>query len=220
MKATPNHEPKKIKVGKEKYRTIDWLAIKLDYMKGDLTNPNLPPTFQSLSNIHGVARQAIGKKAKQEDWQGERLRARKAIADKTAEQIQLKEFKGIADSLSSISQHMDETEETLGKMLKAKTKERTIQTKTGTDTITEKLNPQDYKAIIATLRDIAKSKRELIDKASIDALRYDHRTAMTNFAQSVAEIIKEEISDPTVLQRIFEKIIEATRPRTPEEIRA
>ena len=96
-------------------------------------------------------------------------------------------------------------------MLRAGKRTRIIQTKTGIKTISENLTPQDYKVIIATLRDIAKSKRELLDKASIDALRYDHQTALINYAKTIVAIIKDEISDNDTQIRIFGKIAEATR---------
>ena len=203
---------------RKKVRSIDWTTIQLAYMKGDLLNSSITPTFQNLSDIYKVSRQSIARKCKDEDWSGERQRARKAIAEKTAEQIQKKEFKAIAESLTSINLHFDKTEIILGEMLEARTRERTIQTKTGSEKITEDLNPQDYKAIVATLRDIAKSKRELLDRASIEALLYDHRTALTNYAKAIAEIIKKEISDPVQLQRIFEAITEATRPPGKQEV--
>ncbi len=208
---------------KEKQRLIEWEKIELAYMEGDLNNPSIPPTFQSLSDCFKVSRQAISLRAKREHWSDRRNAQRVTAIDKVTREKTKQQFKQIADSLTAISLSLDKTGSTLGKMLDDGTKERTIQTKSGDKTITEKLTPQDLKAITATLRNIAKSKRELLDKASIDALRYDHRTAMTNFAQIVAEIIKGEIDDPTQLQRMFEKIAEATRPRTheqPEEISA
>ena len=205
-----NQEREKNTFGTDKARIVDWTAIKLDYMRGDIGNTDIPPTYQKLSDIHGLARQYIGKRAKAEDWAGERLRARKVIAEKTAEQIQLKEFKDIADSLTLVSSDLDTTEERIRTLLDDGTKERVMQTKDGATTVKENLTPLDLRAITATLRDIAKSKRELLDKASIDSLRYDHRTAMTNFSLLIAEILEEEIPDKDQLQRIFDRIMKAT----------
>lgn len=207
---TTPRKPNAENTGDKKHRSIDWTNIKLDYMRGDLANPDLPPTFQKLGEIHDIARQAVGKRAKAEDWAGERLRARKAIAEKTAEQIQLKQFKDIADSLTLVSSDLDTTEERIRTLLNNGTKERVMQTKSGTTTVTENLTPLDLRAITATLRDIAKSKRELLDKASIDSLRYDHRTAMTNFSLLIADILQEEIPNQDQLQRIFDRITKAT----------
>lgn len=197
---------------KEKQRLIEWEKIELAYMEGDLNNPSIPPTFQSLSDKYNVSRQAISQRAKREHWSDRRNEQRAAAIDEVTQEKTKQQFKQIADSLTAISLNLDKTEITLGKMLDDGTKERTIQTKSGDKTITEKLTPQDLKRITATLRDIAKSKRELLDKASIEALRYDHRTAMTNFAEMIAEILQEEIPNKAQLQIIFERIAEATRP--------
>ena len=223
-----NPKKKKLVQGYTKARKVDWTAIQLDYMRGDLLNNDLPPTFQKLSEIHKVARQAIGKKAKAEDWAGERLRARKAIAEKTAEQLQLQKYKDIADSLTLVSSNLDTAEELIRILLDNGTKERVMQTKDGATTVTENLTPLALRAITATLRDIAKSKRELLDKASIESLRYDHRTAMTNFALLIADILQEEIPNKDQLQKIFDRITQATAtqpqpdepPDKPQEITA
>ena len=197
---------------KEKQRLIEWEKIELAYMDGDLINPSIPPTFQSLSNNYNVSRQAISQRAKREHWSDRRNEQRAAAIDKVTQEKAKQQFKQTADSLTAISLNLDKTEERIRKTLDDGTKERTIQTKSGDKTITEQLTPQDLKVITTTLRNIAKSKRELLDKASIETLRYDHRTAMTNLAQMIAEILKEEIPNKAQLLRIFERITEATRP--------
>jgi len=196
---------------KEKRRLIEWDRIELAYMDGDLMNPSIPPTFQFLSENFNVSRQAISRRAIREHWNDRRNRQRANAIDRVAEQKARDKFKQLADSLSDINKHLDTTEETLGKMLRDGVRTRIIQTKTGPKTISENLTPQDYKIIIATLRDIAKSKRELLDKASIEALRYDHQTALINYAKTIVGIIKDEIGNNETQLRIFKRIAEATR---------
>lgn len=64
-------------------RRIDWLAVRRDYVEGIQRDDKVEwPTLQELCKLHRISMSAVGDKAMEEDWTGERKKYQKRVEEK------------------------------------------------------------------------------------------------------------------------------------------